>query len=993
MNSYQKDNHNNNISFGLDLSNFAVLLRTLWHCIRWDDIMVEPDKDICVHDSNGRPCFRKTLNIDDDDDDVDVSGASGRHDDNKPYSVRRIVEIQPLDRFWLQANYKVRITTTYPARSNSSRRRKAAESSNRGRSTRGPCLQDSPEPDESTSRRKGRRGGQRNAQGGKDPDYDPAVDEGWRVGVPCSSRRQSRTNFRSYGRSSRGSFCDSDDDGDTEFCGGRRDLQSQRNEVSVEEKWMSEDAVFLWEIDVFMNSLLPPKSNYPPISDSSVSKIDPNDKTSQYVISSRLAALPPDSSSNGSASATVTTTEVNNSLISPSNIEGYVEKNGFLYDGGQPKGFLSNSSSSRSRSTLASALQSGRITVNSRSRSDDRSMSNNINTPRPLSPNTLEAKARARSIAATNAARASVAARRARFERALLEQRVRSLKSQFCSRKRLIFNWAKSLADIAVNEIKGAQQISKADKSNENSSKKLEQSSTQRHHHQTGEKLPIQKSRSNIVNQLNKSSTSSSSSTLLPKKKIGRPSASSSSGDDENKNPNLINNKQSNQSELLANNRIPRKSALNHEFIKLSKKTQNNNRLTMKLSIKQSKKDNDDNTTTITTHSSCSTASTSPGLGDDYENNIYQQKSTAPTKTNRSVTTKTKRLKHESTNSDASEHNYSVTESIKSPRSSVSGGGSKRGSSNASGTGRNNNSNKGGGRVKLSEKSDKNEAPTESITSVLQNVSSNSPVYCVCKTPYNPLREYIGCDLCRDWFHFECVGLDPKDSDKLGDSWHCPDCKQAELKANEMLYCVCRTPYEPTRVYIACDGCDEWYHPECVGLTPEQAVNHTDTYLCPTCCQLSQRTTNTTTTTTKSSGKSKKSKGSNKNHSAVTVVDQTAATKTIYETNLTSDRIKKLINLIEELQQHKMSWPFIHTPDPLKFPMARSLDDAFNLPSVIINLKTEVYKTLGDFSFDMNRLFTNSRLIYPKDTPEFNCTEIVEALFVQKMKQFKEENL
>ena len=77
-------------------------------------------------------------------------------------------------------------------------------------------------------------------------------------------------------------------------------------------------------------------------------------------------------------------------------------------------------------------------------------MSNNINTPRPLSPNTLEAKARARSIAATNAARASVAARRARFERALLEQRVRSLKSQFCSRKRLIFNWAKSLADVSL---------------------------------------------------------------------------------------------------------------------------------------------------------------------------------------------------------------------------------------------------------------------------------------------------------------------------------------------------------------------------------------------------------------------------------------------------------------------------------------------------------------------------------------------------------------
>lgn len=94
-------------------------------------------------------------------------------------------------------------------------------------------------------------------------------------------------------------------------------------------------------------------------------------------------------------------------------------------------------------------------------------------------------------------------------------------------------------------------------------------------------------------------------------------------------------------------------------------------------------------------------------------------------------------MKHESTNSDASEHNYNVTGSMKSPKSSSVGeGGSKRGSSSASGTGR---SNKGGGRAKLSEKSDRNETQIESIT-VLQDVSSNSSVYCVCKTPYNPSR-------------------------------------------------------------------------------------------------------------------------------------------------------------------------------------------------------------------------------------------------------------
>ncbi|TNN08116.1 Nucleosome-remodeling factor subunit BPTF isoform 1 [Schistosoma japonicum] len=1002
-----------NISFGLDLANFALLLRTLWHCIRWDDILAEPDEDSRVLDSAGRPCFRKAIDIDDDEEE-DVGGCSSGRQDDISYAVRRIVEIQPLDRFWLQANYKVRITTTHPVRSYPNRRRKATSASdllNKNRSGKGPSFQDSSDVDESTSRRKGRRGGQKNPHGGKDPDYDPAIDEGWRVGIHCtnnSSRRQSRNNSRS----GRGSLYDSeDDDGfDTEL-GARRRIHSQRNEVSVEEKWMSEDAVFLWEIRVFMNSLLPPKSNYPPTDNTSLNSN--SDNSNRYLISTRLASLPPDPNLNNDSAPTTVTQD--NSLISSSNVEVCLEKDGFVY-GSQSKRFLTNNSSRRS--SLASALQSSRVSVNSRSRSDDHSVSS---IPRPLSPNTLEAKARARSIAATNAARASVAARRARFERALLEQRVRSLKSQFCARKRLIFNWAKSLADVAVNEIKGAQQTTKTDKSkNKNLLDGLENSPL--HYHHTTEKSTVRKGRPNVVSHVK------SSSTLEHKNKIGRPKSTnvyrkrikqkntptfSLSSGDENKNINFNAEEQNNEidwtpgsnfndtnhSELLAHNRTPRRSALNHGFIKTSRNTatpttvtktsktlqttttpkspdirMSKNRLTMKLSLKRSNKSLVKHSGSTT--SSCSTPSTSPGLG-DYDR--CREKQTGSSKTNRLLTSKSKKSKHESSNSDASSD---VTPSLKSPR----GSGSSRGHTAATIVG----TERKGGRPKSSDRPDKNEIRIDAAENVMQglNLSASSGVYCVCKTPYDALREYIGCDLCRDWFHFECVGLDPRDADKLGDSWHCPDCKQAELKANEMLYCVCRTPYEPTRVYIACDGCDEWYHPECVGLTSEQAVNHTDTYLCPACCQLSKHTA--VTTAKSSSVKSKKSKSFNSNK---TTVDQPVAAKTIYETDLTSDRVEKLIHLIEEIKQHKMSWPFFHTPDPVKFPAAKSLDNAFNLPSVLINLKGKVYKTLGDFSFDMNRLFTKSRLIYPKDTPEFNCTEIIEALFIQKMKQFKEENL
>lgn len=45
-------------------------------------------------------------------------------------------------------------------------------------------------------------------------------------------------------------------------------------------------------------------------------------------------------------------------------------------------------------------------------------------------------------------------------------------------------------------------------------------------------------------------------------------------------------------------------------------------------------------------------------------------------------------------------------------------------------------------------------------------------------------------------------------------------------------YCVCRQPYEG--FMIGCDGCDEWYHGPCVGITQEQGEK-IDKYVCVRC--------------------------------------------------------------------------------------------------------------------------------------------------------------
>ncbi len=57
----------------------------------------------------------------------------------------------------------------------------------------------------------------------------------------------------------------------------------------------------------------------------------------------------------------------------------------------------------------------------------------------------------------------------------------------------------------------------------------------------------------------------------------------------------------------------------------------------------------------------------------------------------------------------------------------------------------------------------------------------------------------------------------------------------SELKHVMCGYCVCRQPYDG--FMIGCDGCEEWYHGTCVGITQEQAQKF-DKYVCVRCSTL-----------------------------------------------------------------------------------------------------------------------------------------------------------
>ena len=62
-----------------------------------------------------------------------------------------------------------------------------------------------------------------------------------------------------------------------------------------------------------------------------------------------------------------------------------------------------------------------------------------------------------------------------------------------------------------------------------------------------------------------------------------------------------------------------------------------------------------------------------------------------------------------------------------------------------------------------------------------------------------------------------------------------------------------------------------------------------------------------------------------------------------------------------------------------------------DLNTVEQKLSTNDYVKLGDFIKDITKVFDNCRYYNPSDSPFYQCAEVVETLFVQKLKALKEK--
>ncbi|VDO34168.1 unnamed protein product, partial [Onchocerca flexuosa] len=232
--------------------------------------------------------------------------------------------------------------------------------------------------------------------------------------------------------------------------------------------------------------------------------------------------------------------------------------------------------------------------------------------------------------------------------------------------------------------------------------------------------------------------------------------------------------------------------------------------------------------------------------------------------------------------------------------------------------------------------------------------------HCKCNQPYDPKKFYVGCDLCYRWFHGKCVGISERKSKKMT-NWMCENCAEEQKNSEQAsfyllleLYCVCQTPYNDSQFYVGCDGCEGWFHPQCVGITQEcgsrssTEAERAAEYLCPQCMRNKQ-------------------------------IDCESSTFSSPLVLLERADFELLWHVFDSLKDHRTSWPFRKAVDRKEHPDYYSvIEKPMDLSIVQQKLKNYKYHNLEEFMADITQIFENARIFNSNDSAIYHCAEILE---------------
>lgn len=234
-----------------------------------------------------------------------------------------------------------------------------------------------------------------------------------------------------------------------------------------------------------------------------------------------------------------------------------------------------------------------------------------------------------------------------------------------------------------------------------------------------------------------------------------------------------------------------------------------------------------------------------------------------------------------------------------------------------------------------------------------RNVSEGGKkkLYCVCRTPYDNTKFYVGCDVCSNWFHGECVGITEAMSQKMTE-FVCDGCRKENGAGAPELFCLCRQPYDESQFYICCDKCQDWFHGRCVGVLQSES-DSIDEYKCPNC--------------------EPKSAFNHANSRALTARDY--------------DELRKLLR---QLQAHKSSWPFREPVNAKEVPdYYEVIKDPMDLRKIEGKINERRYQRLLEFIGDVTKIFDNCRYYNAKESNIARCATTLETFFVPRLRSLR----
>lgn len=226
-------------------------------------------------------------------------------------------------------------------------------------------------------------------------------------------------------------------------------------------------------------------------------------------------------------------------------------------------------------------------------------------------------------------------------------------------------------------------------------------------------------------------------------------------------------------------------------------------------------------------------------------------------------------------------------------------------------------------------------------------------IYCLCKTKYDPTKFYVGCDICSNWFHGSCVGITKSMSRNMSE-FICKDCKKA--KEDQEIYCLCKQAYDESQFYIGCERCGDWFHGRCVGILQKESES-IDEYLCPNC----------------------------EPNSPINQANMHTISSQHY------DHIGKLLR---QVMSNRNSGPFREPVRPRSVPnYYKIVKEPMDLHTIETRVNDQHYERLCEFVGDFMRIFENCRYFNQPNSAIMRSAEALETFFAQKLVLLREKLL